>query len=334
MILKYLKNQYQKDWERLTMNNLNTGFMQSFFWAEFKNLIGWETYKIGIFDKGKLIGGAIIGKYTHYKDYNFLYIPEGPVIPYGIPKGREMFELLIREIDKIADFDAVKKTSHLSIEPKIAKVPSYFSRFIKSSSDRQPLKTLLLDLYQTEETILKNMKVKGRYNIKVAIKHNVEIFSKSPGEGLDLFLPLYRSFIKKSNFEGKNDDYFQSLAYILSKYNQGKFYFARYQNQILASVLVIYYGNTATFLFGASMDKYKETMASHLLHFKIINESKKAGYKWYDWYGISPDENDENHPWRGFTKFKKKFGGEEASYIGGYDFIYNDGLYKKYLQEK
>lgn len=334
MILKYLGKEYQKEWENLTKNNPDTGFMQSFYWAEFKNLIGWETYKIGVFDKGKLLGGAIIGKYSHYKYYNFLYIPEGPVIPYEAPAGEKMFQLLISEIDKIADFDGNKRTSHLSIEPKIGKVPKYFSRFIKAATDRQPLKTLLLDLSPTEEEILTQMKPKGRYNIKIATKHGVEIFSENPDDGLKSFLPLYKSFVKLKNFEGKNDDYFQALAYILSKYNWGRFYFARYRNKIIASALIVYYGDTATFLFGASTDEYKKTMASYLLHYKIIRQSKKNGYRWYDWYGISPDEGDINHPWYGFTKFKKKFGGIETNYIGGYDFVYDDKLYRRYLKEK
>jgi len=334
MILKYLGKEYQREWEDLTKNNPVTGFMQSFYWAEFQNLIGWETYKIGIFDKNKLIGGAIIGKYSHYKDYNFLFIPEGPVIPYQTTEGEKMFQLLVGEIDKIINLEGKQRTSHLSIEPKLIKVPNYFSRFIKTSVDRQPLKTSLLDLYQTEEQILKKMKPKGRYNIKVAVRHKVKIFSKDPTEGLKLFLPLYKSFVKKHKIEGKDNDYFESLAYVLSKNISGKFYFACCQDQILATVLVVFYGNTATYLFGASTDINKKVMAPYLLHWEIIKELKRLGYKWYDWYGVSPDEKDENHPWLGFTKFKKKFGGQEVKYIGGYDFVYNDKLYQKYLWEK
>ncbi len=56
------------------------------------------------------------------------------------------------------------------------------------------------------------------------------------------------------------------------------------------------------------------------------------GFRNYDLYVIVPDENNLNHPWQGFTAFKKKFGGEDVKYIGTYDFVYNKKLYNEYLK--
>lgn len=332
MKLGYIDESLQKEWEDLVKTNPASGYMQSFWWTQFKNLLGWETFKIGIFDKKKLIGGAVVSKYSHFKNKSILCIPEGPVLPYDKPESEEMFHTLISEIDKIANLKDGKLTSHLSIEPKLTKVPLYFSRFQKAKLDQQPLKTLVIDLNLTEEQILKQMKPKGRYNIKVALKHKVEIIETSLKYGLKDFLNIYKHFVVKSGFEGKDDSYFESLAYILPDTDLAKFYFAKYKNKLLAAALVVYYGNTASFLFGASIDKEKFTMAPYLLHWEIIKKAKLKGFRWYDFYSLAPTEN-ISHPWYGFSVFKRKFGGKQIDYIGAHDFIYNKKLYKEYLKE-
>lgn len=333
MQFKYIDPSIQEEWENLTKTNPASGYMQSFFWAEFKNLLGWETFKIGVLDKNKLIGGVIVAKYSHYKDKNILYIPEGPILPYDHPQVEEIFHSLMGEIDKLADLEGKQLTSHIRIEPKLTVLPSFFSRFQKAPIDQQPLRTLMIDLNPSEEQILEQMKPKGRYNIKVAQRYGVEIPQTDPREGLKDFLKLYAQTRKRDLFEGKDSAYFERLIYVLSQTNNAKFFFAKFNNQILSGALVLFWGDIATFLFGASSNLHRETMASYLLHWEIIKEAKKKGCKLYDFYGISPDENDLNHPWQGFTNFKKKFGGLEIRYIGAYDFIYNQKLYQEYLKE-
>lgn len=332
MQLKYINASMQKEWENLTKNNSASGFMQSFYWTEFKKMLGWETFKIGIFENDKLAGGAIISKYSHFKNFNFLSISEGPVLPYGKPKAEKMFHLLIGEIDKIANLKNGKLSSHLNVEPKLEMLPDYFSRFKKSKMDQQPVKTLIIDLTLSGEEILKQMKPKGRYNIRVAQKNKVEVYETSLSEGLKDFLNLYKRYAKKDRFKGKDDSYFKALAYCLPKTKDAEFFFAKYKNKILAAALVIYYGDTATFLYGAMSENYKNIMASYLLHWEIIKRAKKLGFKFYDFYSLSPNENDVSHPWYGFSIFKRKFGGKVVNYIGGYDFIYNQKLYREYLK--
>lgn len=333
MRLQYIDESLQSQWEDLTKKNSASGYMQSFWFAQFQQLLGWETYKIGIFDKGDLLGGAVIAKYGHYKNQSILYIPEGPVLPYNTPEAEEMFDLLMTQIDLIADFNGKKPTSHVSIEPKITTLPSFFSRFKKATTDRQPLSTLLMDLTLKEEDLLAQMKPKGRYNIKVAQKNGIKIHRTNPQEGLRNFLTLYVPFVKRSGFDGKDTDYFERLVWALSEGGEGEFFFAQHKDTILATALVIYYGDTATYLFGASSDTQRQTMAPYLLHWEIIKHAKLLGYRFYDWYGVSPVNNSGEHPWDGFSVFKKKFGGAQINYIGAYDFVYNQPLYKEYAKE-
>lgn len=331
----YIDPSLQKAWEDLVKTNPSSGYMQSFFWTKFKNTLGWKTFKIGIFEKKQLIGGAIIAKFPFSPNINILYIPEGPILSYENPKMAEkMFHNLMREIDKIADLKGESLTSHLRIEPKLTKLPPFFIRFQKAPINQQPLSTLIIDLSRPEGEILGQMKPKGRYNIKVAQRHGVKIFKSGLQSGLGEFLKIYNRTVKRQDFAGKDKGYFERLVYALSDYPaQAGFFFAKNMEKTLAAALILYWGDTATFLFGASTNLDRNLMSSYLLHWEIIKEAKELGLKWYDFYGISPEEDNYSHPWHGFTVFKRKFGGQKIDYIGAYDFIYNQKLYEEYLKE-
>src|SRR5437764_601769 len=116
MQFDYIDEALRKEWKDLVKSNPASGYMQSFFWTEFQNMLGWTSYKIGIFDDKKLVGGAIVSKFPFSKNTNILFIPEGPVLPYHLSECEELFHALMAEVDKVADLKGNVLTSHLRIE--------------------------------------------------------------------------------------------------------------------------------------------------------------------------------------------------------------------------
>lgn len=333
MVFKHIDQSLENTWERLVKQNPDSGFMQSFFWTEFTNLLGWPTYKIGVFEDNQLIGGAVVTKFVTDNGHNYLYIPQGPALAYRQSGAGKVFDALITETDKVADLLGDSLTSHLRIDPKLIHLPDFLKRFRKAPTDLEPLRTLLIDLSLPKEDILSQMKPKGRYNIKVAQRYGLQITSTSLQVGLKDFLKFYQETVDRKQFEGKDESYFIKLTQAIDNPQNAKFFFVKDKNNILAVALVIFYGKLVTFLFGASSNIHREKMAPYLLHWEIICKAKEMGFKWYDFYGISPEENNLDHPWQGFTAFKEKFGGQQIKYIGAYDFIYNQQLYQEYLKE-
>lgn len=333
MIFKYIDQSMGNAWESLVKQNPSSSFMQSFFWTEFTNLLGWPTYKIGVFENQQLIGGAVVTKFNTDNGHNYLYIPEGPVLPYYLQEAHKIFDALITEIDKVADLSGDSLTSHLRIDPKLTSLPAFLKRFQKAPTDLEPLRTLLINLSLSKEEILAQMKPKGRYNIKVAQRYNLQVISTDLQSGLKDFLKFYHQTVDRKQFEGKDESYFIKLAQTIKNPQNAQFFFVKDKNNILAVALVIFYGSWVTFLFGASSNMHREKMAPYLLHWEIIYKAKEMGFKLYDFYGINPEENNLDHPWQGFTTFKMKFGGQQVKYIGAYDFVYNQDIYQEYLKD-
>ena len=84
---------------------------------------------------------------------------------------------------------------------------------------------------------------------------------------------------------------------------------------------------------GASLPLGSRTPAAYLLQWEIIRDSKCRGAKWYNFWGIAPDDQ-PNHPWAGLTQFKIGFGGFRESYIHAQDLILNKRYWVNYVIER
>lgn len=232
------------------------------------------------------------------------------------------------------------------------------SGFTRSFEEMQPEHTLVLDLTKSEEKILAQMKQKGRYNIRIAERSNLDITSSDKsGPELEAFFKLYEAMAKRQRISYRRKSYFEALLEILGQKGYARVYSARLGSspgsgpalsepasrtrgasggstkdlpplaspdpggEPLAAAIVVFYGNRATYLFGGSSDEYRNLMAPYLLHWQIIKDAKKTGCAEYDFFGIAPID-DPKHPWAGITRFKKQFGGQEVHLSGSWDLVF------------
>ena len=71
-------------------------------------------------------------------------------------------------------------------------------------------------------------------------------------------------------------------------------------------------------------------MPNHALQWAAIRMAKKAGCRYYDLFGIPP-ENDPNHPMYGLFRFKTGFGGDVVHRYGCYDVVLHPLYYRGYV---
>lgn len=72
--------------------------------------------------------------------------------------------------------------------------------------------TRFIDLRKTEEEILSDMKQKGRYNIRVAEKHECRVERVEPTkENIDLFYDILKDTTERDGFSGNSRAYYEYL---------------------------------------------------------------------------------------------------------------------------
>ncbi len=318
---KISSNLFEK-WHDLVAKNPAGGFHQSKYFLDFRKSIKWLAYQVGLFDSstGELVGGAMIYLFQ-MKTESFLYIPQGPIIEYTNKKVcLEQWKLIKEFCIKIHEQHPEYKIKKLRVEPQLPQIPYFIQTpWRKSLKNDIPKSTLVIDLKQGYENIFKNMKQKGRYNIKLAFKKGVEVewVEKIDNEALAEFFALYKATYQRNAYKGKPLWVFERLV----KHCEPvlKLFFATHKGEKLAAALIIQFGKKATYFYGASSNHKKELMAPYLLHSEVIKWAQAQGFEEYDLWGITPADAKKNHPWDGLTEFKLKLGGHREDYIGAYE---------------
>lgn len=313
------------------MEQEHSEFLQSWDWGEFQRAVGREPVRLQIIEDGRSVSRAQGLVHRLPFGLRYLYAPR-------CRTSDPVLHLLINEIGK-SDYCFVRLEPILPITMSELRSPKH------EVPNRQPQYTLFIDLSQSEDELLAAMHPKTRYNIKLAERNGVEIKvisdirDKRHAIG-DIFWPLMRETAKRDKFRPHSKRYYDRMlempiARLLIAYND---------NTPIAANILVAYGDTCTYLHGASGDRGRNLMATYLLQWRGMQSGKSLGCRWYDLWGVAPQVHSSQskaqsfhnycwqagHPWSGITRFKAGFGGEPRSYPRAIDMIFHPLQYRLY----
>lgn len=265
-------------------------------WAKFQESAGRKVFNL---TAGK--AQALLIRHKLPMNLCYLEIPRGPLF-----ESEDDLEKLMSEIRSLA-----KKEGAIFIRMSpYDELPLDIGHWTLeiAKGDHHPETSLIIDLTQSEEDILKQMKPKGRYNIKVAQKHGVEVKSS------DDVAAFHKILVKTGGRDGFGihpSNYYEAMLKSLG--NHAQLLMAYHQDEPIAGGIFTYLEDWGIYYYGASDHAHRKLMAPYLIQWTAIQEAKKRGCHFYDFLGISP-EGAKNHAWAGVTQFKKKFGGKVVNY--------------------
>ncbi|MEI6429067.1 MAG: peptidoglycan bridge formation glycyltransferase FemA/FemB family protein [Pseudanabaena sp. ELA607] len=312
-------------WDQLSQNHPHSCFMQSWAWANLRELEGYRTFRYGLFaftdDHPQaliLVGGCIFYLFLAPGKPNWLYAPGGPLLldDYGIAG----MSLLMSEAQTIAQqWGAVG----LRLEPLRPTKPLWFPATIRAAADLLPQETLCIDLGLAEAEILAQMRPKGRYNIGLSQRHGVTVEFSTKDQSIPDFFDIFYETVQKQKFFGEPYGFFIKLCQTLFRAGMAEIALARYEGEILAVLLAVYWGERCTYLYGGRREKHRHVMASYGLQWATMQRAKAKGCKIYDFYGYS---DNPHHNYYRFSRFKRQFGGQVTHTIGGQDILLYEQL--------
>ena len=289
---------------------------QSSIWEKFQKELGKQTF---FFGEDEAVGMGIIQPLPF--NLSFLELPRGPL---GMSD-----EQFWAEVESTAKKHNCLFT-RISPEHRAQALPKW--NFI-SDAQVHPTDTLILDLTLSEEELLKQMKPKGRYNIRVAQRKKVKVFESTD---INAYYALLEETTSRDGFSGHPKSYYETMLKSLGE--NAKMYLASMvdaeENEvIIAGGIFTYLDDTCTYYYGASSNKHRDAMAPYLIQWTAIADAQKQGYKKYDFLGIAP-KGENNHALAGVTRFKKQFGGEHITYPLAKDIVHKLPLYLAYRAYK
>jgi lipid II:glycine glycyltransferase (peptidoglycan interpeptide bridge formation enzyme) len=321
-------------------NSADGGLLQSWNWGEFQKKMNHDVTRYGLYnDEGILISAftLLCQKFAYIaKKY---YLPRGPIVTKEILENKEKLkELLYFVIKKIEDKAFKQKVMFLRMDPPwqtfmVKKELLKDLGMQKAKRQIQPVHTLYIPLKYDFKDLLKQMKQKTRYNIRLAEKKGVNIEIVSGEKGVNDFYDLLSKTSQRKGFKPHKKEYFEKLSEVFDQTNQIKFVNAYYHGELIVSNLVLNYNRIGYYLLGGSDKKYKNMMAPYLAQYRTIIYLKEIGCKFYDLWGVSSYNKEiidkRETDWEGFSRFKKGFAPNEPiiEFIGAWEYPFNNLLY-------
>jgi peptidoglycan pentaglycine glycine transferase (the first glycine) len=299
-------------------SQVQSQFLQSWQWGEFQKEVSGKIWRIGVIeDDGRLLASAKLVKKQLPMGRSYFYCGRGPVIG-DIKRSAVIMNELFKTIKDLATDEGAM---FLRFEPVNEFKISDFNFSISQTIDVQPSQTLILDLTKSEEEILQGMHQKTRYNIRLAEKKGVKII-EAGADRFEEFWQLLASTGDRDDFNLHGRSYYQAMLKMDNSFV--KLLFAEYKGKLLAGNLVVFFGDTVTYIHGGSSNDNREVMAPYALQWHTIKLAKQAGFKYYDFHGI------DEVKWPGVTRFKMGYGGQIVKYPGTFDLVYDDAWYNIY----
>ena len=194
----------QAAWDGLVTRAPGGHFLQSWAWGELKAQFGWRVQRLTV---GKASAQVIFRSLPGGLGA-IAYVPKGPRVDL---EDEASLQALLDGIGRLAQRH---RAICLKIEPDLEDAPRCADcltshSFVPSPHVIQPRRTLLVDLDATPEAVLKRMKQKTRYNIRLATRKGVTV---RQGDESDLpdFYRLMELTAERDGFAIHSEAYYES----------------------------------------------------------------------------------------------------------------------------
>lgn len=285
-----------QEWDALVQSKPHASLLQSFAWGEFQRALGKPIYRFTTKDRN-IVAQVIVEQLP--LGISRWYIPRGPV---GDLSHTPEF------LRAIAGYAKEHYASVLHIDP----LEPIAMKTDAQHATREPKATRIVDLSSSESELLQRMKPKTRYNINVAKRHGVVMDHGTSSAHLETFLTLSKETAKRQGIRLHPDHYYKTILQTFGA-QSADIIVASYHNMPLAALLFLDYGDTMTYLHGASSHAHRNVMAPYAAHWFAMQNGKSRGMHYDDLWGEAP-EGAIDHPFSSITRFKQGFGGDHVEY--------------------
>jgi lipid II:glycine glycyltransferase (peptidoglycan interpeptide bridge formation enzyme) len=304
--LKVVEVSDRAQWNDAVLASPHADLLQSWEWGEFKRQSGnWFPRRLAVTRDGALTAGAqvlcrpVLGAH-------FLYAPRGP---WWNDAGS--LAPLVRWLRRKEGW----RSPILRADPPITTGDALRSvGFRLAPRQIQPKATIVVDIDRAPDEVLAGFSSQVRYNTRLAERKGVEVIEGGI-DAVEEFWNLLSSTAHRKGFFERPLAYYTGLVHLFA--NNAGVFVARKDGEPVAGAIIVIFGTTAYYLYGASGGD-RTVKPAELVQYHAMRWAKGQGATRYDMWGI-PAHPTEDNPLYGVYRFKSGFGGREEVYVGAMD---------------
>jgi len=309
----------QTEWDKFVTSHPDANFLQSWDFYEFYRSRGFDIVRRGIYDENNQLVGVYAGEVEPAKRGRHLAVAGGPIFDWT---NQEVKNLIFSDMRQQAK---KLKCTFVRVRPQLKNTPENAKIFQQLGFRKAPMYLSVefagvLNLENSEEEILKNMRQRLRRALRKAEKNQITIEKTSDPKAIHDFYQIELQTAKRHDFYAFSEDFLTKQFAAFAKNDEAVLYIAKLGGEILAENFMIFYGNEASYHYGVSSELGTKYSGAPLLHMEAMRDARKRGIKRYNFWGIV-DENDTKHRFYGVSVFKRGFGVEELKYLEARDLV-------------
>jgi lipid II:glycine glycyltransferase (peptidoglycan interpeptide bridge formation enzyme) len=274
---------------------------QTGVWAEFQKSLGKEVTEL----KGKGWSCLLIRQSTRLGDY--WLAPYGPFLKNN--------DALREALDTIKTEARKKGLSWVSVEP-FGNGLNYSTKKLglkRAEKSYNPAHTVVNDLSLDEAKRWSALSPTFRNLINRAPRRGLSFHTSADPKDIGLFTDMLGEVASRKKINLHNADYYKKQAETLMPEGVAFLELAYYENKAVAGAVILQNGKTAHYAYAGSHPEARKLEAGTVLLWQAMQNAAKRGVIWFDLFGVAPPGASANHPWTGFSRFKRKFGGEDIA---------------------
>jgi len=339
-----------REWDDLIAALPNPHLLQTWEWAQVKAAYGWQPMPFSWDGAAAMVLKRQVLSRGFAARLSILYVPKGPMLD---PADEALWATVLDDLQSFArrqgaillkiDPDVVIGTG-VPGEPDVHEAADGL-RFesalqgrgwLFSSGQVQFRNTVLIDLSASEDEMLRRMKQKTRYNIRLAERKGVTVRAGT----LDDLPILYRMYAETSVRDGfviRNEAYYRTVwqSFMRPVTSMGEPsaepLIAEVEGEPAAAIFLFSFAGRAYYLYGMSREVHRDRMPNYLLQWEAMKRARSRGCTVYDLWGAPDDFSESDSLW-GVYRFKEGLGGQVVRTIGAWDYPARPLWYKTYTQ--
>ena len=301
------RNVRQSLWESIMSRSEIKDIFQSYEWGcIMKEIFGFDTKFLLIFDDGEPLGGFLFIKKHFIKVLPIYEAHGGPLLPLNY------YNIIPQILSHITSMD---NPFSVIVRPSFS---SYkFDGFFKDNNfSILKMYTIVIDLTKPRETLWKQLKKQARWGIKKAQKMGVNVFEARSRAEWNHFFEIYSRHCKEHKIAKKPKLFFDYLFEKLYPKGKAVLFLADYHSKITDGAIFLVCGNRMYYYISSRIESYSTVCGGDALMWSAIGWGKQKGVEILDLMDLGPERNQ----YYGINFFKKKWGGhivERSFYIKG-----------------
>lgn len=317
------------NWVEITQKFPEANFLQSPSYAKMNEKLGTKVIT-ELFHTKETVSGSALMIIRNAKRGRYLEIPCGPLIDWENKK-------IVRDVlDRIHKIATEEKCVFVRIRPQLIASAENLRLLENLGLKKSPMHlaaehTVIIDLTESEENLLADMRRQTRYEVRRASKLGVTVEKSRTEEIFKEFHKIQVETAKRQNFVPPD---LKTLMAERENLNSEIYIAKTTEGEPIAYGLIIKDGKEAEYYEAASTPLNRKLPGAYALLWQAMKDLKSEGYERFNLWGIAP-AGQPHHRYAGVTTFKTGFGGEIVEYVPAHDMVISKiGYLKDLIVEK